>query len=297
MICNIIMVSIVNEKGFYYMKHHIQKKEKRRYLGKSIPKDIKQQKEAFLKEFYCEGWDKDIQKIVKNYKKENKNIPKKIESKNFESFGIAFTYNTHRIEGSTLTESDTKDLLVHGLTPSKKSPTDTIETQKHYELFMKLVTSKKLSKITKYTLLEWHNAVFDQTMAVGEAGRFRTHQVGVTANPNIDFTTVSEIPKRIKEFFNWLNKYNPKINPIEFAALTHYKLVSIHPFSDGNGKISRLIMNYICFKYDCPFMLIKNIDKKGYYKSLEKSQLNNDEIYFLKWFMKYYIKMNKKYLK
>ena len=285
------MVSIVKENGFYYMKHHIRGKEKRKYLGKSIPKDIKARKKAFLKKFYCEIWDTDIQKIIKNFKTSNKDLEKSIKLK---SFGIAFTYNTQRIEGSTLTQKDTRNLLLHGLTPLRKSPIDTIETLKHYDLFMKLVNSKKLGKITKKDILSWHQEMFSQTK-IGEAGGFRSHAVGIAGNPDVEFATVPEIPKKIKEFFDWLNKCKIN-NSVEFAAMAHYKFVLIHPFADGNGRISRLIMNYVLFKEDCPFMLIKNIDKNGYFESLEKSQLNNDEMYFLKWFMRYYIKMNKKYL-
>jgi len=295
MICITFMVSVVKERGFYYLKHHIQGKEKRKYLGKAIPKNIEQLKKEFLKEFYCEEWDGKIQKITKNYKKDIKDIPQSIKIKNFESFGIAFTYNTQKIEGSSLTQTDTKDLLVHGVTPAKKSKIDTIETQKHYDLFIKLVTSKKISKITKEIILKWHGEIFDQTK-IGEAGDIRYHRVGVTTNDEIEFTPAPQIPKKLKEFFEWLNKYNTKTNPVEFAALAHYKFVSIHPFADGNGRMSRLIMNYVLFKYDCPLMQIKNNDKRSYFKSLEKSQLKNDEIYFLKWFMKYYIKSNNKYL-
>lgn len=69
--------------------------------------------------------------------------------KNFENFGISFTYNTQRIEGSSLTKTDTQDLLVFGVTPAKKSQIDTIETKKHYDLFVKLVTSEKKPKLTK----------------------------------------------------------------------------------------------------------------------------------------------------
>ncbi len=276
------------------MKHHIRGKEKRKYLGKSIPKDIEARKKAFLKEFYSEDWNKNVQKIKISYKNENKGIPKSIELKNFESFGIAFTYNTQRIEGSSLTERDTRNLLAHGLTPMRKSPSDTIETQKHYDLFMRLVNSKKLAKITKKEILKWHQEIFSQTK-IGEAGGFRSHTIGVITNPDVEFATVPEIPKKIKEFFDWLNKCKID-NPVEFAAMAHYKFVSIHPFSDGNGRMSRLIMNYILFKEDCPFMLIRNRDKNGCFESLEKSQLNNDEMYFLKWFMRYYIKKNKKYL-
>lgn len=289
------MVSVVKEKGFYYLRAHIQGIQKKRYLGKTIPKDIEQRKKAFLKEFYCEQWDEKIRDIIKNYNKDTKGISQSIKLKNFESFGIAFTYNTQRIEGSSLSRIDTRDLLVHGVTPAKKSKIDTIETQKHYDLFIRLVTSKKLSKITKENILQWHDEIFNQTK-IGEAGAIRHHRVGVITNDKIEFTPAPQIPKKLKEFFDWLNKYDSKVNTVEFSARAHYKFVSIHPFADGNGRMSRLIMNYILFKYDCPFMQIENNDKRAYFKSLEKSQLKNDEIYFLKWFMKYYIKSNRKYL-
>ena len=160
---------------------------------------------------------------------------------------------------------------------------------------MKLVTSKKLGKITKRTVLLWYREIFDQTK-IGEAGSIRSHRVGVVTNDKIEFASVPEISKKLDKFFNWINKYYSKKNTVEFAAMAHYKFVSIHPFADGNGRMSRLVMNYILFKYDCPLMLIKNNDRRQYFKSLEKSQLKHDEIYFLKWFMKYYIKENKQYL-
>ena len=292
------MVSIVKERGFYYLKHHIQNKERRKYLGKTIPKDIEQRKREFLRQFYSQEWDEKIESIGKNYQKTIRKIPQSIQLKNFESFGIAFTYNTQRIEGSALTELDTRDLLTFGITPAKKSQIDTIETKKHYELFMRLITAKKKSKLTKKTVLQWHKEIFDQTK-IGEAGSLRSYRVGVITNEKIEFTPVADIPKKLIEFFRWLNKYddNKKKNIVEFACMAHYKFVSIHPFGDGNGRISRLIMNYILLKNNFPLMLIKNIDKRAYFKALERSQLNRDEIHFLKWFMKYYIKENKQYLK
>ena len=163
---------------------------------------------------------------------------------------------------------------------------------------MRLIASKKRPKLTKKTVLQWHREIFDQTK-IGEAGNIRSHRIGVITNENIEFAAVAEIPKKLIEFFRWLSKCNndKKKNIVEFACRAHYKFVSIHPFGDGNGRISRLIMNYILLKDNFPLMLIKNTDKRAYFKSLEKSQLNHDEIHFLKWFMKYYIKENKQYLK
>ena len=201
------MVSIVKERGFYYLKHHIQNKEKRKYLGKTIPKNIEQLKREFLRQFYRQEWDDKIQSIRKNYQKTIKNVPQSIKLKNFESFGIAFTYNTQRIEGSALTELDTRDLLTFGITPAKKSQIDTIETKKHYELFMRLVTSKKRPTLTKKTVLQWHREIFDQTK-IGEAGNLRSYRVGVTTNEKVEFAAVAEIPKKLTEFFRWLSKYD-----------------------------------------------------------------------------------------
>jgi Fic family protein len=291
------MVNVIKEtKGnahFYYLRHHSGIIEKKRYLGKTIPKNIEQLKSDFLLEFYHDEWNPKIQEIYRNYQIKSKNIPKSIRMKNFESFGIAFTYNTQRIEGSSLTQSDTRDLLVFGVTPAKKQQSDAIETQKHYDLFMRLVTGK-ISKITQEIVFSWHREIFDQTK-IGEAGHIRQHSVGVITNENINFASVPEIPKRLREFFVWLNRCDKNI--VEVACLAHYKFVSIHPFADGNGRISRLITNYILYRYDYPMLLIKNTDRKAYFKALERSQLSNDDIYFKKWFMKYYIKANTKKMK
>lgn len=291
------MVSIVsrerNGKKYLYLKHTTGNRQKEKYLGLKIPENVEEMKKEFLLEFYNEEWDKQVKTISTNYKKETKKKPVSIKQKDFESFGISFTYNTQRMEGSSLTEADTRDLLIHGVTPAKKSQIDSIETAKHYELFMSLVTSQ-VTKITKKAVLSWHKEIFSQTK-IGEAGDIRSYRVGVTTNDKIEFTTVPEISKRLQEFFRWLDKYNGE-NIAEFSALAHYRFVSIHPFGDGNGRISRLITNYVLFSHGYPLMLIENKDRRAYFKSLEKAQLNDDPIHFLKWFMKYYIKSNKKYM-
>ena len=290
-----IMVIIVKERGFYYMRHNIQGKEKRKYLGKTIPNNIKDLKKEFLQKFYFDEWNPKIQNLFKNYQQEVKTLPTLIQLENFESFGITFTYNTQRMEGSTLTQEDTKDLLIHDITPNKKSQIDTIETQRHYDLFIRLVSSKKLKPITQDIVLSWHSEIFGQTK-IGEAGSIRSYRVGIKGNDEIEFVTVPQIKPKLKKLFSWINKYDGVITPVELACMVHYEFVTIHPFGDGNGRISRLLMNYILYKYDYPLMLIKNIDRKAYFKSLERSNLEKDSIHFLKWFMRYYFKSNKKYL-
>ena len=72
--------------------------------------------------------------------------------------------------------------------------------------------------------------------------------------------------------------------------MVHLKFVSIHPFSDGNGRISRLLANYVLKKHGYPLINIKFGDRISYYKSLENSQLNNKPKYFVRYFLKRYLK-------
>ena len=104
------------------------------------------------------------------------------------------------------------------------------------------------------------------------------------------------VPKFLKEFLSWYKKSEGKTEPIELAGMAHFRFVSIHPFGDGNGRISRLLMNYILIKNNCPPLNIRFTDRRGYYKTLEKGQVTSDETHFLKWFVKYYARANNRYL-
>jgi Fic family protein len=100
----------------------------------------------------------------------------------------------------------------------------------------------------------------------------------------------------LKEFFDWYNQNKNIISPVELAALTHLKFVTIHPFSDGNGRISRLMMNFVLNKKGYPMIDIPYIKRAGYYNALERSQLKKEDHIFVQWLFKKFIEQNKRFL-
>ena len=87
-----------------------------------------------------------------------------------------------------------------------------------------------------------------------------------------------------------------KIHPVELAALAHLKFVTIHPFADGNGRISRLIMNFILNQKGYPMFDIPYEARNSYYNALERSQVKKEDRIFLQWLVKKYIKEYRRYL-
>ena len=99
----------------------------------------------------------------------------------------------------------------------------------------------------------------------------------------------------LREFFKWYSKNKVSLHPVELAALVHLKLVTIHPFADGNGRISRLMMNLILNNNKFPMLNIRYEKRGSYYTALERAQVKKDESIFLNWFFKRYFAENKGY--
>ena len=287
------MVNVVKRrKGNqdYYYLYHDSKKGKRKqrevYLGKVIPKDIEEQKKNFAMEIEREKWIPELEKIHENFKNEKKTIPKSIQEKNLESFSIKFTYNTQRIEGSTLTLKDTTFLLEYGLSPSNRPTNDIKETELHQKLFLKIIKQK--DDLSLVLVKKWHKELFAQTKP-DIAGLLRDYDVRISQSKFIPPSHAS-VNLLVIGFFTWYNVHKKKLNPVELAALVHLKFVTIHPFGDGNGRTTRLMMNHVLNTYDYPLMDIDYTDRRSYYTALEKSQRKGDDLPFLQWFMKRYLK-------
>ena len=287
---------VVKGHTYYYLEHSIRKgkqvEKKEIYLGKKIPKNIEQLKRNLLYDINKERWYTYADRIKHQFLKEYHAMPKSAREKQLQNFAISFTYDTQRIEGSTLTLRETADLLEKGITPKNRPIRDVKEAEAHRDLFYEVLNLKK--DLSLQTVLEWHWKLFSLTKA-DIAGKIRKHQVAISGSRFMPPSSVEVYPL-LTEFFNWYKKSKYILHPIELAAISHLKFVTIHPFADGNGRISRLIMNFILYKNDYPMLDIKYEGRNSYYNALEKSHLKKEDTIFLQWFVKKYIKEYRRYL-
>ncbi len=282
---------------YYYLEHSVRENGKVHpkiiYLGRKLPKNIEEIKKKFFDDISQKMWQADLERIRKNYSKNQRAMPKSVKEKELEIFAINFTYDTQRIEGSTLTKKETADLLERGITPKNKPMRDALEAEAHRDLFFEILKSRK--DLSLQEILDWHWTLFNKTKP-DIAGKIRKYQVEISGSKFMPPSQVEVYPM-LTEFFQWYNKNKNKLHPVELAAIVHLKFVTIHPFGDGNGRVSRLIMNFILHKKDYPMLDIPYEGRNSYYNALEHSQMKKEERFFLRWFIKRYIKEYKRYLR
>lgn len=156
-------------------------------------------------------------------------------------YRIGLTWSSNAIEGNTLTISETKVLLEDGLTVGGKPLRDVYEAIGHgkaYDYMFGLTTRRQ---ICTAAIKEIHR-LFYTAIDEKNAGVWRDQQVIVTGT-EYAFPDPASLDERMRELELWMDRSRDKLHPVKFAAMLHLKFVSIHPFIDGNGRVSRLLMN------------------------------------------------------
>ncbi|XP_007899929.1 protein adenylyltransferase FICD [Callorhinchus milii] len=179
-----------------------------------------------------------------------------------------YIYHTVAIEGNTLTLSEIRHIIETRYAVPGKSLVEQNEVI-GVDAAMKYINKSLMSRIGSVNIndiLEIHRRVLGYVDPV-EAGRFRTNQVFVghhiPPHPR-------DVEKHMEELVQWLNSEEAtNLHPVEFAALAHYKLVYIHPFVDGNGRTSRLLMNVILMQAGYPPITIRKEQRSEYYSALD----------------------------
>ena len=189
---------------------------------------------------------------------------------------IELTYSSNAIEGNTLTRKETAEILEKGITTviSGRPLRDQIEAINHAKAieFVKDLAKRKknhaeikeedINKIHKIIL----TSIDDQW-----AGKYRETEVFIKGS-SVELPQPIKVPYLMNEFVQWLSSQK-STHPVKVAADSHYRLVSIHPYVDGNGRTARLLMNLILIINNYPMAIIKNEERIQYLDSLEEAQL------------------------
>jgi len=271
-------------KEYFYLKHSIRKGKKiitkEVYLGKKIPDNFYEIKEQLEHEEKRDLYKK-FEKIKDNFQKEWKKYPKTVKDRELKEIAIAFTYNTNAIEGSTITLEETREIVKDNIAPNKPL-SDIKETENHSKVFLEMLNKKEI--ISNNLMLEWHEKIFGETKR-DISGKYREYGVRVGYYIAPDWQDV-------KKFMNGLIKFinNSKLNPVEVSARAHYRFERIHPFGDGNGRIGRLLMNYILWHNKYPMLIIEYKKRSSYYKALDNEEK------FVNYYFRRYLAFHKKRL-
>ena len=205
-------------------------------------------------------------------------LPKEALGKIEEALAIEYTYESNRIEGNTLTLQETALVIEEGLTIGGKSLREHLEAINHNEAiaFIKDIAQGE-EPITERTILQIH-ALILRGIDRQNAGRYRTVPVLISGSRHVPPQPYL-IEKQMEDFLlRFREMENEGIHPVDIAAYLHDELVRIHPFIDGNGRTSRLLMNLYLLRHGYVMVLLKGDaeSKLAYYKALETSHVDKN---------------------
>lgn len=207
-------------------------------------------------------------------------------------FTIDFNYNSNHIEGNTLTYGQTEILLMFGKIVGEADVRDVhemtasnvgLKMMKEEALLKETPLTQHFIRTLHKTLLREDYTVYRtlpggvQTSYVIHAGQYKTRPNSVITRygDQFEYATPEETPALMSDLVDWYNdaERSGKFTPIELAAIFHYRYIRIHPFEDGNGRIARLMFNYILTRHDYPMIVVRSRKKKEYLEALHRTDL------------------------
>lgn len=184
-------------------------------------------------------------------------------------YRIGLTWSSNALEGNTLTISETKVLLEDGLTVGGKPLRDTFEALGHaqaYDFMFTLLSNRRISEADVLTMHQMFYTGIDPKAA----GRYRDRPVFITGS-NHNVCDVEQIEEEMSKLVQWAASDRDKYHPVQFAAQLQKRFVFIHPFIDGNGRLSRLLMNTALIQDGYMLAVIPPVLRQEYISLLERA--------------------------
>ena len=207
-------------------------------------------------------------------------------------FTVEFNYNSNHIEGNTLTYGQTELLLLFGKVVGEAEMKD-FEEMKASNVGLKMMIDQSVMKDTPLTqtfIRQLHQILLREdytvyrtlpdgavTGYVIHAGRYKTRPNSVITRygDRFEYAAPEETTALMTDLVDWYNhaEESGEYGPLELAALFHYRYIRIHPFEDGNGRIARLLVNFILARHGYPMIVVRSRKKKEYLEALHRSDL------------------------
>ena len=200
-------------------------------------------------------------------------------------------YTSNAIEGNTLTRKETELVIEENITSSSKPFVYYQEAVNHSRAFCEILELVKSdNKISEKDILTLHKTILSG-INNEEAGFYRNCMVRISGS-RVILPNPVKVPTLMEDFCNWLN--NQDQGDAKTAILAHLKLVSIHPFVDGNGRCARLLMNYLLLKAGLVPIIIQPRDRKKYLNAIEQAQLTQKDDKYVEYMQSLLVKSMKK---
>lgn len=241
-------------------------------------------------------------------------LDKDTEGRIQQKFRLDWNYHSNNIEGNSLTFGETKTFLLHGITADGKPLKDHLDIKGHntaLEMLEDVVHDGR--DLNETFIRELHQIIlhepYDKPAVTPDGkktnrriqiGKYKTqpNHVVTKTGETFYFATPEETPALMNDLMNWFNQSikERKLHPVELAALLHYKFIRIHPFDDGNGRLSRILMNLTLMKFGLPPVIIKTQKKEEYYRALQQAD-GGDNNFFVEYIAKLQIDSLELYLR
>ena len=207
-------------------------------------------------------------------------------------FSVDFNYNSNHIEGNTLTYGQTELLLLFGKVIGEADFRE-YEEMKASDVGLKMMTIEAVDQdkpLTQNFICTLHRTLLRedytvyrtlpggvQTSYVIHAGQYKTRPNSVITRygDRFDYASPEETPALMTDLVDWYNQTEQSgtLSPADLAILFHYRYIRIHPFEDGNGRIARLLMNFILSRHGYPMVVVRSRQKQQYLEALHRSDL------------------------
>ncbi len=225
-------------------------------------------------------------------------LDKEAEAQVLQKFRLDWNFHSNNIEGNALTFGETKALILHGITAQGKTLKDHYEIAGHDEAIKWVLDIVKDERsLSENFIRELHKLILKESYEVdaitsdGKPTKKRIHIGEYKKTPNhvktktgemFRFSSPEETPIKMSELVAWYRakESDPSINPIILAAEFHYRFIRIHPFDDGNGRTTRILMNFILLKFGYPPVIIRTENKEEYFSMLQLADSGDIEPFF-----------------